>query len=190
MLFLNICTAWTNISVSIPALWDTIEIMFPRHKSFDKVLDKWLQRARGRPLHISLEGAVDADVAACIWQYSTSLRRLDISFEALPKYDKPHDLLGGNMPQAPLPCLQTLYIYGIFDVFCSWDPVLELLGLSPNLVDLSLRNTSFSDGDYVDKDLVLPNLRELEYTGSSLDGGTLSWLSARISKLSSFRQPF
>ncbi|KAJ7649839.1 hypothetical protein FB45DRAFT_708071, partial [Roridomyces roridus] len=28
MLLLNVCTAWTNIALSVPALWDTIVVHF------------------------------------------------------------------------------------------------------------------------------------------------------------------
>ncbi|KAJ7649842.1 hypothetical protein FB45DRAFT_886138 [Roridomyces roridus] len=188
MLFLNICTAWTNIAVSLPALWDTIVIHLPCATGFEEGLDRWLRRAGGRSLHISLHGTIEPDVAACIWRYAASMKSLDIiSFE---NEDVPVDgdihhwqLLGGTMPQESLPRLQKLRIRGAYeDAICSWTPVLQLLQLSPNLVDLRLENMTFGDADDLDEDLVLPNLRQLKYTGYGLDGGlegnTLCWLSA------------
>ncbi|KAJ7649832.1 hypothetical protein FB45DRAFT_4438 [Roridomyces roridus] len=179
VLLLNICTAWTNIAVSVPALWHRIEIRFPRHKSFDKALEKWLQRAGGRPLHISLHGTIDPEVTACIWRYSASIKQLDIFFEdeEVPE-DGIHHLLGGTMPKAPLPCLQNIHIRGAYDLVCHRSPLSELVRWAPNLVDLRLENASFIGTESFDEHFVLRNLRHLTCTGKDLMGSTSCSLSA------------
>ncbi|KAJ7453704.1 hypothetical protein B0H11DRAFT_1621137, partial [Mycena galericulata] len=54
ILLLNICNTWTDIALSTPALWAAIRVVFPRPEGFPQLLRTWLQRARNRPLSVSL----------------------------------------------------------------------------------------------------------------------------------------
>ncbi|KAJ7902891.1 hypothetical protein B0H14DRAFT_2329426, partial [Mycena olivaceomarginata] len=56
MLLLGICNAWTDIALATPALWNTIQIVFPCARHLKKILPIWLERAQHRPLSVSLRG--------------------------------------------------------------------------------------------------------------------------------------
>ncbi|KAJ7453625.1 hypothetical protein B0H11DRAFT_1820304, partial [Mycena galericulata] len=49
MVLLNICSAWTDIALSTPALWATIFICLPCTEEFQQLLKTWLQRSHKRP---------------------------------------------------------------------------------------------------------------------------------------------
>ncbi|KAJ7854322.1 hypothetical protein B0H14DRAFT_765179 [Mycena olivaceomarginata] len=54
MLLLSICNAWTDIALATPALWNTIQIVFPCARDLKKILPIWLERAQHRSLSVSL----------------------------------------------------------------------------------------------------------------------------------------
>ncbi|KAJ6541783.1 hypothetical protein B0H19DRAFT_883727, partial [Mycena capillaripes] len=54
MLFLHVCSAWTNIALSTPALWAAVRIAFPCAEGFKEGLQAWLRRAGNNPLSICL----------------------------------------------------------------------------------------------------------------------------------------
>ncbi|KAF8212146.1 hypothetical protein K438DRAFT_1228912 [Mycena galopus ATCC 62051] len=80
LLLLNICNTWTNLALSTPALWATIDLH--GSPSVDS-LHLWLQRARHYPLSISLNQSLNGDVAAVLGKYSERLKHLEL-------YDREH----------------------------------------------------------------------------------------------------
>ncbi|KAJ7334949.1 hypothetical protein DFH08DRAFT_785064, partial [Mycena albidolilacea] len=69
---LTVCNAWTTMALSTPDLWAAIDIIFPCAERFPEILETWLQRARNRPLSISLRGNFDdpsvSAIYAIIWK--------------------------------------------------------------------------------------------------------------------------
>ncbi|KAJ7509531.1 hypothetical protein B0H11DRAFT_2269964 [Mycena galericulata] len=173
MLFLNICNAWTDIALSIPALWASIRIIFPRAKKFPELLTTWLQRAHNHPLSVSLFNTSDDShgVAPIIWQYGWRLKHLELCNEQEDSYEEDPiavDLLESN--PGPLPLLETLRIRFLPNDFPADYPgyrglqILELLRLAPNLVECTFEDVLPIYGlDSTDEALVLPNLRQLSF---------------------------
>ncbi|KAJ7913595.1 hypothetical protein B0H13DRAFT_1482749, partial [Mycena leptocephala] len=58
LLLLSICTLWSKIALSTPQLWANLIVQIPSvvTAEFAKLLDGWLQRARGNPLFLSFDG--------------------------------------------------------------------------------------------------------------------------------------
>ncbi|KAJ7659413.1 hypothetical protein B0H17DRAFT_1212936 [Mycena rosella] len=63
MRFLNICSAWTHIALSTPALWAAIDIVCPSITDSGQALGTWLNRARDLPLSVSLRTSFEEGVA-------------------------------------------------------------------------------------------------------------------------------
>jgi hypothetical protein len=80
MLLLNVCNAWSAIALSTPALWSTIQIDFPCAGGLTQLLPIWFQRARNRPLYISLRGDLSNlnDSGSVIWRYGGQIKDLEI----------------------------------------------------------------------------------------------------------------
>ncbi|KAJ6525085.1 hypothetical protein DFH09DRAFT_996339, partial [Mycena vulgaris] len=134
MLFLNICNSWAQIAASTPALWKSIHVEFPRPGGFSQVLEAWLERARNKPLTMSLHGSIDDGVATVIRQHTEQLQSLEIYA------DVPRQGLGRATRIGPFPSLQTLVIGTLPDVDAlgvrfSKHEILELLRCAPNLVE-------------------------------------------------------
>ncbi|KAJ7649923.1 hypothetical protein FB45DRAFT_730999, partial [Roridomyces roridus] len=53
LMLLNICRSWTEIALSTPALWASVDIVLPRTPGFQELLEMWFRRAGNRPLQIS-----------------------------------------------------------------------------------------------------------------------------------------
>ncbi|KAJ7915577.1 hypothetical protein B0H13DRAFT_2453881 [Mycena leptocephala] len=162
MLLLNICNAWTDIALSTPALWAAIHINFPHGEGFKEVITIWLQRARNRPLTISLDGEFDQSVAPFIWQHAQQLKHLEIlcyryGGDSDEGSDGGFDLLEGTSP-GPLSVLETLIVDGEYP-----GEVLELLQLAPKLVECTFLDRVHSDFEQVDKMLILPTLRRMMF---------------------------
>ncbi|KAJ7727244.1 hypothetical protein B0H16DRAFT_259478 [Mycena metata] len=149
LLFLNICNAWTDIALSTPALWDTIELNF---RGAD-CLRSWVPRAGRRTLTVALNRGLDHSVAAILGQYATQLKHLTLGEEV---DDELYTLAAAV---ESFPHLDALLIdclsdeYGDFGAFHS-SAVLELLRLAPNLVELAFdslqilnNGTHFGPGD-------------------------------------------
>ncbi|KAJ7641577.1 hypothetical protein FB45DRAFT_359593 [Roridomyces roridus] len=179
-LFLGVCNSWSTLVSSIPALWSKIHIEFPCSEDFQAVLERWFKRAGTHPLHIYLDGPLDAAIAAFVWRSSDQLERLEISTAGEAEEEEEEEegdeedrelvfreLLAGTQPEA-LPLLQALKITGCVGVF-SRLPILHLLRVSPALADLSFHDLELVDGDDDDEDevpqevVVLPELRRLVY---------------------------
>ncbi|KAJ7682430.1 hypothetical protein DFH06DRAFT_1314649 [Mycena polygramma] len=79
MLLLNICHAWTDIALSISALWAAICTVLPCTEESDEGLQAWLQRAGNRPLSVSLRGEMHGrHVPAFILEHGRQFRYLEI----------------------------------------------------------------------------------------------------------------
>ncbi|KAJ7464801.1 hypothetical protein B0H11DRAFT_2285063 [Mycena galericulata] len=174
MLFLNICNAWTDIALSIPALWATIRIAIPCAEGFVELLETWLQRAGSHPLSVSLSNNFDNSdpgVAPLIWQYGQQLKHLEFCYG---KKDDGYefidiDILGCSSPD-PLPLLETLTIRCLIDPPGDSDlgyyapQILELLRRAPNLVECMFDDVQTVHGFHdIKETLVLPNLRRLTF---------------------------
>ncbi|KAJ7449988.1 hypothetical protein B0H11DRAFT_323287 [Mycena galericulata] len=168
MLLLNVCSAWTDIALSTPALWASIHIGFPRAQGFPELLCTWLQRARNRPLSVSLSGTLDEEVAAIVWRHNQQIRHLTICQENGEDDDEISDLIGGLTP-GPLPLLEALAIHGSTDPgdarqeFPNFQ-ILQLLRLAPNLVECIFENVcpvSPRYGGDNTQNTTLPSLRRL-----------------------------
>ncbi|KAJ7453657.1 hypothetical protein B0H11DRAFT_271519 [Mycena galericulata] len=177
MLLLNICTAWTDVALSTPALWADIRVVFPRAnlKGFRELLAIWLQRAHNRPLSISLSNPFDEGVAPIVWEHGQHLKRLELHHD---RDDFDIDLLGCSSP-GPLPLLQTLVIrrsanqpdasYYPLSSGYRGPQILELLRLAPNLLECRLAMRPVYGPDVIQERLVLPALRRLKFEALARD---------------------
>ncbi|KAJ7757787.1 hypothetical protein DFH07DRAFT_459229 [Mycena maculata] len=174
LLFLNICHSWSHIALSTPALWATIHVEFPRPEGFDHGLEDWLERARNRPLSISLRGSFDDDVATVIREHAEQLKRLKIFHDGEDETDIDDPLRG--IGPGPFPLLESLTIgseninedneYISFDL----SSTLDVFHLTPNLVECTFDMVrGMTDRTLTPRaPVVLPNLCQLKF-GSSED---------------------
>ncbi|KAJ7302361.1 hypothetical protein DFH08DRAFT_74373 [Mycena albidolilacea] len=171
ILLLSICSAWTDIALSTPALWAAIHIIFPCSQGLKELLAVWLTRACNRPLRIALRGEeLDPDVVSIIRRHRQQLKHLelvDVDGDE-DTADDIRNLWGGTTSPEPLPSLEMLTICGLVDDTAgdsdwaefSLHHILELLRLSPNLVEYRLYRTDIVDV-YSGEKIVLPKLRRL-----------------------------
>ncbi|KAF8198212.1 hypothetical protein K438DRAFT_1966951 [Mycena galopus ATCC 62051] len=168
MLLLNICSAWTNISVATPSLWASIQIDFPCSEGLAEVLPIWFQRARNHPLSVSFQGDFshwNNRVSAVVWRHSRQLKRLKISndvYNGGQDYEEPPvDLFGNTIPES-LPLLETLTICSVEGGQFIGPKILEFLRRAPNIVELIVGRLEYIDNpDSAAEKLVLPTLRRL-----------------------------
>ncbi|KAJ7310853.1 hypothetical protein DFH08DRAFT_1088021 [Mycena albidolilacea] len=163
LLLLNICSAWRNIALSTPALWDAIHISAWTEGS-KELVPSWLECAGERPLSISFNGIgteIDYDVLSVIWERGEQLKNLDI-FD----YQDGIQLWKGAGP-GPLPKLETLHIVGgAEDARGLPSPhISELLCLAPNLVECLFEHLPLSFSVPASQRIILPNLRRLMFGG-------------------------
>ncbi|KAF7361441.1 hypothetical protein MSAN_01177200 [Mycena sanguinolenta] len=156
MLLLNISHAWTDIALSTPALWSAINIAFPCPSGLKELLPIWLERARNRPLSISLEvrERFDEEVVAIVWGHGQQMKHLQVFEEEIR--DRRWSI--EEMIPGQLPALQTLTMRG--EAFTR-RYILQLLRLAPNLIEYVVYDTRI-DPDDVEK-VVLPQLRRLAF---------------------------
>ncbi|KAJ7457906.1 hypothetical protein B0H11DRAFT_202804 [Mycena galericulata] len=195
MLLLNICNTWTDIALSTPALWAAVRIVFPRPEGFRQLLRTWLQRARNRPLSVSLTNTFHQGVAPIIWRHGQQLKHLEFFCEKEDDEDSDEedsveeiDIFGCTSP-GPLPLLETLIIRCSseldLDDYSAYrgSQILEILRLAPNLVECVFvcANLVWHAVDDVQETLVLPSLRRLMFgedgTIPDSDDGILTRLS-------------
>ncbi|KAJ7680130.1 hypothetical protein B0H17DRAFT_1206115 [Mycena rosella] len=160
MLFLNVCSTWTDIALSTPALWEAIQIQFPRAKAFGQLLATWLSRARNRFLSLALHGTFDEGAATIVRGYAEKLRSVEIHSDD----DDCLDLF----ESMSCPSLETLKIGFLCnahgDTPCySLSQTLEILRVAPNLVECAFYNLSTFDNSTTGH-LVLPTLRSLAFS--------------------------
>ncbi|KAJ7641546.1 hypothetical protein FB45DRAFT_1000188 [Roridomyces roridus] len=165
---LNICNTWTDIALSITALWTVICVISPSCRGFRDVLEGWIKRARGHPLELRLAmtDKIDKDIAFVLRQHTAQLKRLEIGLEdGIWVYDipfcepEPLWVQKGAKGREPTSALHSLSIIGTGQGYLhhDWASILQLLRRSPSLVELSLHNTEF----YPTRQgpVVSPNLR-------------------------------
>ncbi|KAJ6510692.1 hypothetical protein C8R45DRAFT_1207568 [Mycena sanguinolenta] len=145
IVLLNICNAWTNIALATPLLWTAHHIHFPCGDGLAEVLPTWFQRARNRPLSItiSLQGLSsnwNPRIFAVLWKNGGQLKHLEISddddFEIdSDAEDETLDLFG-NTTLASLLSLETLTIRCQHRLrYYRTSQILELLRRTPNVVE-------------------------------------------------------
>ncbi|KAF7328749.1 hypothetical protein MVEN_02503600 [Mycena venus] len=170
MLLLNICNAWTNIALSTPSLWAAIDVVFPRARRFEELLEIWLRRARNHPLSVSLSGDFDGHgafaVFRIVWRHGHQMKHLEIwQCDDNDDFDDDNELVnlfGGTIPR-PLPQLETLTIRGSRRGF-DGPQILELLHLVPNLLECNFHNVQpVYNVKAKPEKLVLPKLRRLMF---------------------------
>ncbi|KAJ7678768.1 hypothetical protein B0H17DRAFT_1182293 [Mycena rosella] len=197
MLLLDICTAWTDIAVSTPALWAAIHIEFPRAEGFGQLLKEWLNRARNRPLSISLggRGVFDDGVLTIVRGYAKQLNSLEAYAEdgdslaallhCMGSFSSLERLVIGGLSR-----IETLGISEDGDDVYAWSrtsidtrQTLDILCLAPNLVECTFSYLSMVNFDSNTEHLDIPSLRYLafrrpeenDYTDS--DDDILNYLS-------------
>ncbi|KAJ7649865.1 hypothetical protein FB45DRAFT_1050018 [Roridomyces roridus] len=182
MLLLRICTAWSKIALSTPALWATIRATFPR----ERLLSQRFQRAGSHLFRLHFRGRIDPLVAALIWRHSGRVEHLHIflvepklperyrddffkiSLRRMPPY---HILsLDGQIPQ-PLPSLRVFSVRAVpkaAEREVNPSLILKIIRASPNLVELDLHGLALigSQAD-IEPQIVLPNLRRFGYSADS-----------------------
>ncbi|KAJ7774996.1 hypothetical protein B0H16DRAFT_82574 [Mycena metata] len=168
MLLLNICSAWTTVALSTPALWAYIHIDRP----CAKILQIWLQRARGYPLSVNFDiiGELSKEVAIA-GQYSKQLKHLQIFAGKLH--------LDAFISLGPFPSLETLMIGsledGSYEVTVTIPQIIGLLTLAPNLEHLAFHcvETFRLDHDGEERtdgvETIFPNLLGLKIGDSDED---------------------
>ncbi|KAK7028313.1 F-box domain-containing protein [Favolaschia claudopus] len=187
MVLLNVCNSWSNIALSIPALWTTFAILFPCAKGLKDLLPVWLERTRGQPLSVCLDGVFDHDVVDIIWKHGKQLKYLEIWAEDRIKKKAGADdsrvmRFWEKMPPEDLSSLKVLKLCG-----SSWDRTLpfsirhivELMNLAPNLNDCFLQEVRLAD-DGCRAGLVHSKLRRLSFrrgNGPGGDNGLVHYLS-------------
>ncbi|KAJ6581673.1 hypothetical protein B0H19DRAFT_1369955 [Mycena capillaripes] len=154
MLLLNVCNTWTDIALSISALWAAIQI---DSQPGVEILQFWLPRARDHPLSISLRGSLDYDVAEVLAQYGEQLKHLEI-------YDETFPIDVGTLKGFPR--LETLIIGGLdeqSDISVLGSRIMGLLRLVPNLLRCTFHCIDLQDNIPDIENLILPNLRCLTF---------------------------
>ncbi|KAF7366750.1 F-box domain-containing protein [Mycena sanguinolenta] len=162
MLLMNVCRAWTQVALSTPLLWTSIDLRCQRVDG----LQFWLDRAQHCPLSITLHKRLNTDASAVFGHYAPQLKHLTLceagSYVHLsPSFPRLETLTLGS-PETLLATLRTnsLNEWKIGDVA-------RLLSLAPNLVRFASHTANLGSSD-TDPDsdlptLILPNLRYLEF---------------------------
>ncbi|KAF8200030.1 hypothetical protein K438DRAFT_1823086 [Mycena galopus ATCC 62051] len=169
MVLLNICNAWTAIALSTPALWSSIQIVFPCAKGLTQILPIWFRRAHNRPLSIFLSGDLinfSHLFSTVMWQHAGQhLKHLEIT-DVLDDFDYYEDnfrddidLFDPDKTTGPLPLLETLKIRVLTERGFSAPQVLRLLSQAPNIVECVFEQMDNVRSSFrMLEDLVLPNL--------------------------------
>ncbi|KAF7348081.1 hypothetical protein MSAN_01760500 [Mycena sanguinolenta] len=77
---------WSDIAASTPSLWTSISC---KSIADSAILENWLQRARGLPLHISLSGDLRPDVVIAMKRHAHRLKFLKLEFQHLEEMASP-----------------------------------------------------------------------------------------------------
>ncbi|KAJ7453697.1 hypothetical protein B0H11DRAFT_1820391 [Mycena galericulata] len=192
MLLLNICNTWTDIALSTPALWAAVRVVFPRPEGFLQLLRTWLQRARNRPLSLSLTNTFHEGAVPIVWQHGQQLKHLEFCYKqedgenSDEDGDEEIDIWEHTSP-GQLPLLETLTIghSAYMDDAPAYrgSQIIGILRLAPNLVECVLDRVypAWYAIDDVQEPLVLPTLRRLMFAKDGefpfSDDGILTHLS-------------
>ncbi|KAJ7727227.1 hypothetical protein B0H16DRAFT_1779657 [Mycena metata] len=135
LLLLQICNAWTDISISTPALWTAIRLQSPAVEH----LQIWLGRARNQLLSVSLNNSLTSETATLLGEQAERLENLEICDPNLGS--------GLLMSAECFPHLQTLTIEAISNGRAyKRSEVLRIFRLAPNLRSSPpLRNLALDD---------------------------------------------
>ncbi|KAJ6510651.1 hypothetical protein C8R45DRAFT_1161391 [Mycena sanguinolenta] len=167
MLLLNICSAWTAVALSTPALWASIQIVFPRAEGFAQFLSIWFRRAAHCPMYICLRGDfsdLNHDVLDIIWKHGAQLRLLELSDDGnVRREDSSAIDLFERTTLGPLPALETFIVRNLVYSGAFRGPqILEFLRLAPNLVECDFDRIQLDNLlDAGSEKVVLPTLRRL-----------------------------
>ncbi|KAJ7727239.1 hypothetical protein B0H16DRAFT_1697804 [Mycena metata] len=151
MLLMSICNTWSDIALSTSALWSTIHLETPTAE----ILRLWLQRARDHACSVTLRRALDPAVANFLTEYGVKLKHLEIHDE---------DPVGSLALAArgSFPGLETLTICTLMnrdgEEYTHLNDVIQLLRLTPNLVECTLNTLYTYDDTGAPTILVLPLL--------------------------------
>ncbi|KAJ7641552.1 hypothetical protein FB45DRAFT_1000193, partial [Roridomyces roridus] len=164
---MTVCKNWKRIALSIPALWGAFQIISPCSERLLTVVQRWIQRAKNRPLSIFLSGPPDEEVSNLIQLHSQRVNQLDLSILAHPEqdYDQYYHLLAG-MEAGTLSSLRVLRLDGGWRDAFGWITIHGFLRCAPNLVDCVFENILTEEYMYPVDELVLPNMRRLGFFDS------------------------
>ncbi|KAJ7458009.1 hypothetical protein B0H11DRAFT_2286787 [Mycena galericulata] len=168
MLLLNICSAWTDIALSTPALWAAIFISCPCTEDFEQFVKTWLQRSRKHPSSVRLSGHFEEGAAPIIRLFGQQLKHLEVCYERDSFFGGLVIDALGSASAEPLPLLETLTICSSSEVKPEYHgpQLLQLLRLAPNLVECTFGCDTYS-ANSIKAPLVLPNLRRLIFGGGA-----------------------
>ncbi|KAK6974617.1 hypothetical protein R3P38DRAFT_3132563 [Favolaschia claudopus] len=165
-LLLNICSAWTSIVISTPALWATIRIDFSRlTDGLRAALPLWLDRAKNHALSLYLKGlAFDEDIMSLIWSHAAHIGSLDIRLpvKRMPHHIEEAELWGSCRPEH-LPILETLRIqHSDVNASTRLRSIPQLLSVAPNLLEFFFDRLDTHPEALTDE-LILPRLRQFSF---------------------------
>ncbi|KAF7375502.1 F-box domain-containing protein [Mycena sanguinolenta] len=185
---LQICNAWADIALATPALWTTVHIHFPCSDHFAKVLPIWFERARSRPLSISMSLSGLASnwnhrVSDVVWSHGGHLKHLEILDSDDPTDDgfafddesQKMDLFG-NATSVSLPLLQTLTIRCQHRREFRASQICQLLCAAPNVVEF-ISDKVWTGNDPAPENLVVPTLRRVIFGETSSDDEIFAYLT-------------
>ncbi|KAJ7682347.1 hypothetical protein DFH06DRAFT_292781 [Mycena polygramma] len=197
ILLLDVCSAWTNIALSAPALWAaSVYADCPGSEGSQEGLQAWLQRAGSHALSVYLRGdCCDNSVAALIREYGVQFKHLEIlvtceqeeNDDIVPGFGLETIDLVGVRNLEPLALLETLTIRGVgFDLQAfPVQQILALLGLAPNLIECTFHDiypVGYGSANTA-SNLVLPALRRMMFGESEIPSGTFRFNDDSVLKL-------
>ncbi|KAJ6510659.1 hypothetical protein C8R45DRAFT_1068621 [Mycena sanguinolenta] len=167
---MNICHAWSEIALATPTLWMSLRIDFPCAEDLVEALPVWFQRARNRPLSLTItlcgrSSNWNHRVSSLIWCHGAQLKHLEIldDDDFGDESEESLDLLGPTTSLS-LSSLETLTMRcerQQRDYLASH--IVELLRQAPNIVECIFDNIrtldNFPDSDY----LIVPTLRRVNF---------------------------
>ncbi|KAJ7490686.1 hypothetical protein FB451DRAFT_624192 [Mycena latifolia] len=178
MLFMNISRSWTNIALSTPELWTSIQIQFPRPDGFENLFDAWLTRARSRKTSISLRGPVPQAVAGLVHQHAPRVRNLEL-YISTGKRLAP--LTGAFSSLKTLTIEQDAHDTSRPSEFAhSPSGCIELLRAAPDLVECNFNGVYFkdvSDDVHASQLLTFASLRHLRLGKGDSEGNSAAMLA-------------
>ncbi|KAJ7208716.1 hypothetical protein C8J57DRAFT_1540563 [Mycena rebaudengoi] len=135
LIFLAICTAWRNIAISTPALWDHFQDAdFTSAASMERTITQWFRRAGRHPLTMEITYTGEPDTThtrSLVNTIAPQILNLDLCHAA-----------GGILSLAgtgPFPILQKLTIAAIGDPITR-DSAVALFNNAPQLHNLTIAN--------------------------------------------------